>query len=199
VARILVITANPNDTDDLRTLLGDEVETVTLNDVDAGDVTDVSGATFGEIAMGIAGAGAKQSGLVTVAEAAGIIVDRLDGMPGVRSADYAGEEATDEENRNFLLEELHDAPANGRSARLVSVVSVAHPDGRLQSFESTLEGVVADGPRGVEGVGYEPIFELDDGMTIAELLPAQRDEVRPRALAVQQARPFIDELLDSHG
>lgn len=194
MARILVITADPNDTDDLRSLLSDEHETVTLNDVDADDVTDVSGSTFSEIAMEMASKGAKQTGLVTVAEAAGIVVDRLNGAPGVQSATYAGEDASDQDNRDFLLQELHDAPANGRSARMVSAVSVAAPDGQLQTFESTLDGVVADGPRGVEGAGYEPIFELDDGMTIAELLPHDRDEVRPRALAVQQARSFIDEL-----
>lgn len=193
MAQILVIIMNPNDNDDLRSLLGDAYDTVTLNDVDADDVTDVSGATFAEISLEMASEGAKQTGLATVAEASGIAVDRLDGAPGVQSATYAGEDATDEANRDFLLRELHDAPANGRSARLVSVVSVAAPDGQLQTFESTLDGVVADGPRGVEGVGYEPIFEFDDGMTIAEMLPDQRNEVRPRALAVQQARPFLDE------
>jgi XTP/dITP diphosphohydrolase len=193
MARILVITADPNTTDDLRSLI-DGYETVTLNDVDAGDVTEVSGGTFSELAMAIAGAAARESGLVTVAEASGLVVDRLDGAPGMQSATYAGEGATDEANRDFLLQELHDAPANGRSARLISAVSVAAPDGQLQTFESTLDGVVAQEPRGIEGAGYEPIFELDDGMTIAELLPEQRDEVRPRALAVQQARPFLDEL-----
>lgn len=193
MAQILVIIMNPNDNDDLRSLLGDAYDTVTLNDVDADDVTDVSGATFAEISLEMASEGAKQTGLATVAETSGIAVDRLDGAPGVQSATYAGEDATDEANRDFLLRELHDAPANGRSARLVSVVSVAAPDGQLQTFESTLDGVVADGPRGVEGVGYEPIFEFDDGMTIAEMLPDQRNEVRPRALAVQQARPFLDE------
>lgn len=195
MAQLLVITMNPIDNDDLRSLLGDNYDTVTLNDIEADDVTDVSGSTLAEISMGMASAGAKQSGLVTVAEAAGIAVDRLDGAPGVQSATYAGEDATDEANRDFLLGELRDAPANGRSARLVSAVSVAAPDGQLRTFESTLEGVVAEEPRGIEGVGYEPIFELDDGMTIAELLPEQRDDVRPRALAVQRARPFIDELL----
>ena len=194
MARILVITANPNDTDDLRSLLGDGYDTVTLNDVDADDVTDVSGATFAEISLEMASKGAKQTGLVTVAEASGLVVDRLDGAPGVQSATYAGDDATDEANREFVLRELHDAPANGRSARLISTVSVAAPDGQLQTFESMLDGVIADNPRGVEGFGYEPIFELDDGMTIAELLPEQRNEVRPRALAVDRARQFIGDL-----
>lgn len=194
MAKLLIITMNPNDTDDLRALLGDAYDTVTLNDVDADDVTDVSGATFAEISLELAGEGAKQTGLVTLAEASGIAVDRLDGAPGVQSATYAGEDATDEANRDFLLRELRAAPANGRSARLISAVSVAAPDGQVQTFTSTLDGVVADGPRGVEGTGYEPICELDDGMTIAELLPDQRNDVRPRALAVQQARPFLDEL-----
>jgi inosine/xanthosine triphosphate pyrophosphatase family protein len=111
-----------------------------------------------------------------------------------------GRPGSGEANRDFLLRKLPDAPANGRSARLVSVVSIAAPDGQLQTFESTLDGVVADGPRGVEGLGYESTFELNDGKTIAELLPEQQNEVRPRGLAVQQARPFLDELVgERHG
>lgn len=196
MARLLIITANPHDSNDLRALL-DGVETVTLNDVDADDITEVSGATLPEIAMELASAGARETGLVTLAEASGIFVDRLDGAPGVQSATYAGEDATAAENRAFLLSEMDDAPAGGRSARLVSAVAVAAPDGQLQTFESSLDGVVAEAERGVEGYGYEPIFELDDGMTIAELLPAQRDAVRPRALAVQEARAFLDGLLDA--
>lgn len=83
MAQILVIIMNPNDNDDLRSLLGDAYDTVTLNDVDADDVTDVSGATFAEISLEMASEGAKQTGLATVAEASGIAVDRLDGAPGV--------------------------------------------------------------------------------------------------------------------
>lgn len=195
MARILFITANPNDNDDLRSLLGNDHDLVTLKDVEADDIAGISGSTFAEVAMAMAGAGARQTGLITIAEASGLVVDRLDGAPGVQSATYAGEDATDQDNRDFLLQELRDAPANGRSARLISAVSVAAPDGQLQTWENTLDGVIADGPRGVEGVGYEPIFELDDGMTIPELLPEQRDAVRPRALAVQQARPFLEQLI----
>ena len=83
MAQILVIIMNPNDNDDLRSLLGDAYDTVTLNDVDADDVTDVSGATFAEISLEMASEGAKQTGLATVAETSGIAVDRLDGAPGV--------------------------------------------------------------------------------------------------------------------
>jgi XTP/dITP diphosphohydrolase len=199
MAQLLIITADPNDPEDLHALIGDDYNTVSLNEVDADDVAEVSGSTLSELAMEIASEGAKQTGLETVAEATCIVVDRLNGLSGMQSATCAGEDATDKENRDFLLRELRDAPANGRSARPVSAVSVAAPDGRLKTFESALERVVVDAARGVEGSGYEPIFELDDGMTIAELLADRRNDVRSRALAVSNARPFIEELLGTQG
>lgn len=195
MTKLMVVAEDQRAFDELNSLIGDgNVEVVSPRE-EGIDIPAESGNTFTDNAMELADNAARASGLVAVAEASGIVVDALDGAPGVSSARYAGTDATDEDNRELLLQRVHEAPSRSRSARLVCAIGVAHPDGRLQAFENSLEGVVADAERGVGGVGYEPIFELDDGMTIAELLPEARERVNPRAVALAEARPFIDELL----
>lgn len=195
MTKLMVVAEDQRAFDELNTLIGDDNVEVVSPREEGIDIPAESGNTFTDNAMELADSAARASGLVAVAEASGIVVDALDGAPGVSSARYAGTDATDEDNRELLLQRVHEAPSRSRSARLVCAIGVAHPDGRLQAFENSLEGVVADAERGVGGVGYEPIFELDDGMTIAELLPEARERVNPRAVALAEARPFIDELL----
>jgi XTP/dITP diphosphohydrolase len=195
MTRLLMLSSDHRAFDELQELLGEDVEIVSTQEVGVAP-PDEDGTTFTQNAMDMADAAARASGLLTIAESAGIIVDALDGAPGVASAQFAGPDATDAENRALLLERVHDSGSTSRFARLVSAIGVAHPDGRLRSFESTIEGVVATEERGVEGVGYEPIFELDDGMTIAELLPDDREDANPRLTAFADALPFIRELLE---
>lgn len=196
MAKLLIATEQNHEFEKLREFFtDDDIEVV--SHAEAGvEMPAGSGTTFDQVAMETADHIAKESGLVTITEASGLEVDVLDGAPGVSSSRYAGTEATDAENRQELLRDVNDSGYTSRSARMVTYIGVAHPDGRLQAFGSTLVGVISTEERGVEGDGFEPIFELDDGMTIAELLPDDRDQVHPRAVAMAKARPFIDELLD---
>lgn len=195
MTKLLIATGSEHSFNKLRELMDDEgVEIVSHSDAGV-EMPVESGTTFDQNAMEIADKVARASGMVTIAEASGIEVDALDGAPGVSSSRYAGANASDAENRAELLRDINDVGTQDRFARMVTSIAVAHPDGRLQAFGSTLEGVIAREERGVEGDGYEPIFELDDGMTIAELLPEARDRVHPRSVAFANARPFIEELL----
>lgn len=194
MTKLLMLSSDRRAFDELKELLGEELEIVSSQEAGI-ELPDEDGTTFTQNAMDMASTAARASGLVTIAESAGIVVDALDGAPGVASAQFAGPDATDEENRALLLERIHDSGRTSRSARLVSAIGAAHPDGRLRAFESNIEGVLATEERGVEGVGYEPIFELDDGMTIAELLPEDRDDANPRVTSFADALPFIRELL----
>lgn len=195
MTQLLIVAEDQRAFDELNSLIDDDdLEIVSPREAGI-EIPAESGTTFTQNAMDTADYAARNSGMVAVAESSGIIVDALDGAPGVSSDRYAGTNASDEDNRSLLLERVHEAPSHSRSARLVSVIGVAHPDGRLQTFENVLEGVIADEERGVGGFGYEPIFELDDGMTIAELLPEARERVSPRAVALAEAQPFIRELL----
>lgn len=196
MSKLLVVSDDDRAVDDIVALLGDDVEIVTP--AQAGiERPDDDGSSFTQIAMDLADRAARASGMVTVAEAAGLVVDALDGAPGVASGQYAGPDASAEDNRALVLQQVREADTQSRSARLVSVIGVAGPGGELRTFESTLEGVIATEERGVEGVGYEPIVELDDGMTIAELLPEDRRDANPRLTALAAALPFIRELLGS--
>lgn len=197
--KLLIATDNEKTFTRLRDYFGDDdIEIVSRVDVHA-EMPAGTGTTFDQNAMEIADRVARESGMVTITESSGIEVDALDGGPGVSSAQYAGTDASDAENREELLRDVNESGSRDRSARLVTYIGVAHPDGRLECFGSTLEGLIANEERGIEGDGYEPIFELDDGMTIAELLPDARERVHPRSVALAKARPFIDELLSDDG
>jgi XTP/dITP diphosphohydrolase len=193
--KVVIATGNDRTFARIRDLIADDnVEFISHSDAEI-ELPVESGTTYDQNAMEIADKVARASGMVTIAEASGIEVDALDGAPGVSATRYAGTDASEEENRQELLHDVDEAGFRSRAARLVTSIAVAHPDGRLQAFGSTLEGLISNEERGVEGDGYEPIFELDDGMTIAELLPEARDRVHPRAVALAEARPFLMKLL----
>lgn len=195
--RLLVATGNPGKIEEFRTLLaGSSVEIVSLRDVDV-ESPEETGATFQENAVLKAVHAATASGLVAVADDSGIAVDALGGEPGVLSARFAGSDASDEANRRLLLERIADrTDAAERTARFVCVIAIAMPNGRAELFEGTLEGVIAAQERGTGGFGYDSIFEIDSGRTVAELSPEEKNRISHRARALKKALPCIESILD---
>jgi XTP/dITP diphosphohydrolase len=150
------------------------------------------GETFAENALGKARAAAHATGRSTIADDSGIEAAALGGAPGVRSARYAGEGASDEEN---LAKLLREAPVG---SALEYVCAIAHVDpstGEEHVFEGRCAGRVAERPRGNRGFGYDPAFLPDDGphaesrlaqgMTMAQLSDEQKDEISHRGRAVR--------------
>jgi XTP/dITP diphosphohydrolase len=132
---------------------------------------------------------AKATGQPALADDSGIEVDALGGAPGPRSARYAGEEASDEQNLRALLRATAGVPAGGRTARYRAVASLAWPDGREVHAEATCEGMLESGPRGEGGFGYDPIFvPLGDERTMAELSPEEKDRISHRGGALRALR-----------
>lgn len=195
--RLLVATGNPGKIEEFRTLLaGSSVEIVSLRDVGV-ESPEETGATFQENAVLKAVHAATASGLVAVADDSGIAVDALGGEPGVLSARFAGSDASDEANRRLLLERIADrTDAAERTARFVCVIAIAMPNGRAELFEGTLEGVIAAQERGTGGFGYDSIFEIDSGRTVAELSPEEKNRISHRARALKKALPCIESILD---
>lgn len=191
---ILVATGNPGKVRELDSLLGPEVQVLSLADVGL-EGAEETGATFEENAFLKANHAARQTGLLTVADDSGIVVDALGGAPGVRSARYSGPGATDASNREKLLRELAEVPSGRRTARFVSVIAVVAPDGRGQAFLGTLEGDVAVSERGQGGFGYDSIFQLPDGRTVAELSHDEKNSISHRGTALRNALPYIYSLL----
>jgi XTP/dITP diphosphohydrolase len=152
--------------------------------------------TFAGNALGKARAAARETGMVAIADDSGICAEALGGAPGVRSARYAGEHASDEENLDKLLRE---APA-GSALEYVCVIAYVDPhDGLERCFEGRCRGRLAATPRGTGGFGYDPAFEADDGppgTTIAQLDDDAKDAISHRGRA---ARALVEWLAATGG
>lgn len=129
----------------------------------------------------------EATGRAALADDTGLFVAALDGRPGVVSARYAGEGATDEQNVQKLLSELRDVPDEGRGAQFRTVIWAAYPNGESFAVTGILKGAIARAPRGSQGFGYDPVFvpEDCDGRTLAELWPEEKNEISHRGNALR--------------
>ena len=183
----LVATHNPGKLKEIQELLGNSVQ---LIDAQTSGVPapPETATTFVENALAKARHGATISGLPTIADDSGLVVDALGGAPGVRSARYAGEAASDAENIALLLAALGDRPPSQRGARFVCVVVAlsSTDDPSPLIAQGVWQGRIAQQPRGQSGFGYDPIFEdPQTGLTAAELSPAQKNERSHRGQALR--------------
>lgn len=144
-----------------------------------------TGTTFEENSFLKADAVMKASGLPVLADDSGLMVDALDGAPGVYSARY-GHKASDKERMAYLLENMKDVPEERRGAKFVCVITCLFPDGRKIVARGECPGVIARAPHGENGFGYDPVFYLPElGMTYAELPSEQKNAISHRARALQ--------------
>ena len=195
--KLLVATRNAGKMNEYRELLQGlpveltwpEAEGITLEPEEAG-------ATFAENAILKARAYAAASGLLTWADDSGLEVDALGGEPGVRSSRYAGPGASDADRYRLLLRKMAGVPWERRTARFRCVIAIADPAGALHTAEGTCEGIIAFAPRGANGFGYDPVFYLPDrDCTMAELSPAEKNQISHRARAARAARRILEEML----
>jgi XTP/dITP diphosphohydrolase len=184
--RLVLATRNEHKLREFRVLL-EPHEVIPLPD----DVTlpPETGETFEENARVKAEAARDATGMAAVADDSGIEAAALGGRPGVRSARFAGEGASDEENLAKLLAEV---PADDRRVAYVCALAYAEPDAETRVFTERCEGRLAGEPRGDGGFGYDPAFvpaDRDDGRTMAELSVEEKDAISHRGRA---ARAFLD-------
>lgn len=152
--------------------------------------------TFEENSMKKAAVVMEKVNMVTIADDSGLEVDYLDGRPGVYSARFAGENATDEDNNKKLLKMLEGVPIEKRKARFVSVISVVFPDGRKLSVRGECEGIIGLEERGTEGFGYDPLFIVPAyNKTFAELGSEIKNRISHRAKALEKFRKEFESLL----
>ncbi len=191
---LLLATTNPHKVDEYRAILSNLPFTLlSLNDIQLDMDVEETGTTFRENAELKARAYAQASGMLSLADDSGLEIDALDGAPGVYSARFAGVDATYEERFDILLTQLRDVPVERRTARFRCVISLAEPSGYLRSVDGTIEGVIADAPRGKNGFGYDPIFLVPAlGKTTAELTPEHKNKISHRGRAAQLARELLE-------
>ena len=192
--RIAIASRNPGKIREIRSICADwPVEWVTADEHE-GPWPDVeeTGQTYLENARLKARAVAEDVGVPSVADDSGIEVDALGGAPGPRSARYAGEGATDEENLRMLIRAVAGFPAAGRTARYRCVATLAWPNGGEVWAEGTCEGTLLSKPRGTGGFGYDPIF-VPAGWdeTMAELPAQEKDRISHRGRAFRALRDLV--------
>ncbi len=193
---LVVATKNPGKLREIRKILGSEVRLLSLADFPGvGDIVE-DGRTFEANAIKKALAAAYHTGHVSLADDSGLEVDALDGAPGVYSARFAGEEATDEQNNRKLLRLLEDTPDEQRTARFRCVIAVGAPDGTVQTAQGTAEGRILRNPRGTGGFGYDPLFLVSgERRTFGELPPEVKNRLSHRGKALQSAFPLLSRFL----
>lgn len=133
-------------------------------------------------------------GLAVLADDSGLVVDALEGQPGVRSARFAGSGATDEQNNELLLDLLRGVPDDKRSARFVCSLMFLDEDGTELQAQGVLEGRIAQAARGSKGFGYDPLFIVNDfgeGLTLAQIPPTEKNKISHRFRALSQLRSAL--------
>lgn len=154
-----------------------------------------TGTTFAENAYLKAESACKASGLPAIADDSGLMVDALDGAPGVYSARYAGEDGTPEDCNRKLLAALKGIPAEKRTARFASAICCVFPDGRCITAEGTCEGAIGTEPRGEGGFGYDPLFYVGE-ISFAEMTAEEKDAVSHRGVALRRFARKLQETLE---
>ena len=195
--RLLVATTNRGKVAEYSALLyGLDIELITLDQAGISQEASEEYNTFAENARSKAEFYSGLSGLLTIADDSGLEVDALGGEPGVRSSRYAGDNASDADRVNFLLNKLKEVPLEKRQARFKCVIAIATPDGNLHLTSGECEGAIALEPRGKNGFGYDPIFFLPQyGKTIAEIEPNLKNEISHRGRAASKARAVLAEIV----
>ena len=194
--KVLLATQNKGKVKELQELLaGEDIEVLSLLDIENWEEVAESGSTFAENAALKARIAAQRTGLVSLADDSGLEVDALHGAPGVYSARYAGEPKDDDRNNEKLLKELEGVPEDQRTARFRCALVVATPTGEEYLTEGVVEGRILTERRGKEGFGYDPLFYLPDfGRTMAQLNVNQKNKISHRAQAFRKAVPILKEL-----
>lgn len=192
---LVLATGNAHKASEIEAILGPNLGLIlrTLLDFDdAPDLPETSDSFEGNARQKATGC-VQFTGLPSLADDSGLVIDALDGRPGLFSARYA---PTSEERIARVLREMRDVPDAQRTARFVAVVALALPDGRCVVREGRCEGVITRTPKGDKGFGYDPIFFIPEaGQTLAEMDDADKNRISHRGKALQLILPDIRDLL----
>ena len=200
--KIFVATTNPGKFKELSEMLDEEIAWVSLKDFPETQPVIEDGRTFEENARKKAVGYAKQTGLWTIADDSGLVIDDLNGQPGVQSARFAGSKDSDRkivDRKNYekVLSLLKNIQPEKRTARFICHLCLASPEKILIETEGTLEGLIIDRPIGENGFGYDPIFFVPRfNKTVAQLSSEEKNSISHRGQAVRKLKPLLQKLLN---
>jgi XTP/dITP diphosphohydrolase len=191
--KLLLASQNPGKLAEMRLLVeGLPYRIVGPRDVGIPESPDETGGTFLENARLKAVYYSRRSGLLTVADDSGLAVDALDGAPGLYSSRFGGEGASDADRNALLLSKLGGVPSERRGARFTNALALACDGQVLFETENSVEGRIADEPRGNGGFGYDPLFFYPPfGRTFGEVPRADKDRVSHRGQSFARLREYL--------
>ncbi len=191
--KIVIASKNRKKIEELKRILeGLNITILSVHDFPDLDEVKEDGLTFDENALKKARYVCQKTGLPALSDDSGLEVEALEGRPGIKSARYAGDKASDEDNIKKLLKELAGIPSEKRNARFVCCIALVFPDGKEYLFWGYVNGKIADVPKGLYGFGYDPVF-IPEGfqITFAEMEPHQKDKISHRKEALDKLRDFL--------
>ena len=201
--KILVATTNPGKIAELRAMLDANVKWLSLDDFKRVAEVEEDGLTFVENACKKAVGYAKATGLWTLADDSGLVIDALEGGPGIESARFCGEKGEDRKlidrrNTAKVLRLLEGVPTEKRTARFVCSLCLASPEEILIETQGTLEGFINDRAIGENGFGYDPIFFVPHlKKTVAQLTAEEKNAISHRGNAIRKLKLMLDKLLET--
>ena len=191
--KLVLATNNAHKLSEIRQILGNQFEEI-LSLADLGIKQDIeeTGTTLKENAIIKAKTVMKWTGLPALADDTGLMVDALNGEPGVYSARYAGPQHDDKANCAKLLKNLENVHGRARTAHFSTCMAVAYPNGKIYTVEGRVDGEITTEPHGKNGFGYDPIFFCYDlNKNFAEATPEEKNSVSHRGRALQKIIPII--------
>lgn len=184
---IVLASKNKHKAEEIKAILGENYNILTQTEAGAGDIDVMEdGATFEENAVKKAKSIMWATGRITIADDSGLEVAALDGRPGIYTARFAGENATDEENIDKLLEEMKYIPMYKRNAKFVCCIAAAIPNGKVKTYRGECEGKILYERQGDNGFGYDPVFLYEKyACSLAMLEPEIKNSISHRANALK--------------
>lgn len=191
--KLILASKNAHKAKEMQAILGEDVELITQDAAGCGDVEVVEdGETFEENAIKKAVTIMEATGLPVIADDSGLCVDALLGRPGIFTARFAGEGATDDENIAKLLSELDGVEENARTARFVCVIALAVPGKTPVTYRGECEGIILTKKQGENGFGYDPVFFVPEhNCSMAELEADVKNSISHRFNAIKQLKTDI--------
>lgn len=196
--RIIFATGNAGKMREIQLIMGDlGCPILSMKEAGADPEIIEDGKTFGENAEIKARAVWKCTGDIVLADDSGLVVDYINGEPGIYSARYMGEDTSYEVKNQNIIDRLKDARGDQRAARFVCNIAAVLPDGSVRHTEAAMEGVIAEKPAGSGGFGYDPILMIPEyGVTSAELTIEQKNRISHRGKALEAMKQELRRILE---
>lgn len=196
--RIIFATGNEGKMREIREILGDlGLPVLSMKEAEVYVDVEENGSTFLENAEIKARAVWEKTGDIVLADDSGLVVDYLNGEPGIYSARYLGEGTSYEVKNQTIIERLSEAAEEQRTARFVCAIAAVLPDGRVLHKEAAVEGMIAHEPAGQGGFGYDPIFYLPEfGKTSAEISMEEKNQISHRGKALRAVKEELKKMLE---